>query len=213
MTGTAPTCALSGAALIYVGIFNDFGSSWGFSGITATVSGNVKPAKYRGQHFDGTNAYMSFTSLKLNFEYTIGVWLRLDSLANPMTVFSKNRNNPSDVTVVEHYISTGGELVTDLYDSDDWTATGVATSSVSSGLGSVSANWNLINYSVRLNSDAVGSDIRMWKNDETGDTVTLASSIFLDIDTGYESIIGARKTDDTNFGGFFAGFIYKFFIT
>jgi hypothetical protein len=66
--------------VVFESAFNSFVGPWtSASGISAT-SANTYPAYRRGQYFNGTDAYMQLSTLKLSPSFSILAYIRLDDL-------------------------------------------------------------------------------------------------------------------------------------
>ena len=71
---------------------------------------------------------MTFDDFKLNINFTVSAWIRLDSVTANRTVFSKT--NSSNNVVFKAYVDTSGRLVTELA-KPDLTSTEVKTTTLS----------------------------------------------------------------------------------
>ena len=118
--GTSPTCTAPGNPLIFTGTFNNFDGPWTDGSLTATASANVLPAKLRGQHFSGTNGYMTFSDFTLHFNFSVMAWVRLDDLASEYTIFSKDRGAFPNGVLFKASVNTSGYLSAALADADDY---------------------------------------------------------------------------------------------
>jgi hypothetical protein len=88
---------------VYDAAFNTFVGDWTDNSI-ALGSTTTKPAKERGQYFNGTNGVMTFAAFTLHFRFSAAFIIRLDDLAADYTVFSKDRNAFPNGLVARMYI-------------------------------------------------------------------------------------------------------------
>ena len=215
--GSAPVCTPNDVAnnLIYSGVFSTIDGPWPNNSITATASATTLPAKQRGQHFSGTDSYMTVDTYTLGPNFTITAWIRADNLDNQMALFTKDRNSdyPNAALFTAEISATTGTLQAVLIDPSDNSTSNFE----STGSAVVAAStWEVVGFSIKLNESAVDSDIRLWVGSGNGAFQTIhpaVSVVFLDDPSGYTSFIGTQRvTDATTYSNCFVGFVYSFYI-
>ena len=125
------------------------------------------PAYLRGQYFTGSDQFMTFSAFTLHFSFSIMSWIRPDTLASSMSLFSKDRDAFPNGTVFYAFVeATTGSLGVNLADSDDTFATSESLSSTEVVTASA---WSHVGYSVKLDdTNTANCSVRMWVDTNSG---------------------------------------------
>ena len=133
-------------------------------------------------------------------------WIRLDDLAQEYTLFSKDRNQDTNGVVMRAFVFTSGFLGVRMYDSDDWSTHGELSST---GANIVMAEeWVHIGYSIDMSNNAQDTDVRLWTNDNSGETITNTGVFYLDDTSAYPCYVGCYRDSTTTYAQHFKGFMY-----
>ena len=211
-TTTTDSAICTGSpSAVFGATFALFDTSWTNNSITLTAY-DTQPAKDRGNWFNGSaGTRMDFTSdFTLNIDFTLSTWIRVESLASALVLFSKDNDATVRAIAYKTYLNTSGNLValvtipTDLSSSELQTSTGTVSTTT----------WTFVAIAVTLNNSAITMNINFKINDATDDLKTTTNEYFyLDDAVAYKAFVGAqRNTDKSSFEYNFHGFMYGFWV-